>query len=69
MPLSFCEMTTVMMLSSSGQPGEEFLAYPTLLSTTGDVQTTGATAWLYYVLKRAPDQLTSRTVVRRLVRF
>ncbi|TMA63619.1 MAG: hypothetical protein E6J69_16700 [Deltaproteobacteria bacterium] len=55
--------------TSSGQPGEEFLAYPTLLSTTGDVQTTGATAWLYYVLKRAPDQLTSRTVVRRLVRF
>ena len=55
--------------SGPAVPGKEFLAYPTLLSSTGDVQTTDRTPWLYYMLKRAPDDLVSRTLVRRLVQF
>jgi hypothetical protein len=55
--------------SASAVPGIEFLAYATLLSSTGDVQVTDATPWLYYMLKRAPDQLSSRTLVRRRVQF
>jgi hypothetical protein len=49
--------------------GKEFLAYATLLSSTGEVQVTDRTPWLYYMLKRAPDQLTSRTELRRRVQF
>jgi hypothetical protein len=38
-------------------PGREFLAYARLLSSS------------YYMLKRAPDDLVSRTLVRRRVQF